>query len=98
MASSTPVNYRYLFKSLLEAVPLPTFIVDRSLQIYYYNPPALQLSGNVSIPPREVLDEVLHHTGVIQLVRESIQANTLRKGQYTKSDSSVVWRGAAGER
>lgn len=92
MASSTPVNYRYLFKSLLEAVPLPTFIVDRSLQIYYYNPPALQLSGNVSIPPREVLDEVLHHTGVIQLVRESIQANTLRKGQYAKSDSSVVWR------
>ena len=48
--SDPDMNYKTISLSLLEALPLPVFIVDHSLTICYYNQQSLQLSA-CSIPP-----------------------------------------------
>ncbi|MBU0756412.1 MAG: PAS domain-containing protein, partial [Planctomycetes bacterium] len=57
------------FKAVLNAIPLPVFVMDRDLRIIEYNEAANSLVGNIPIPvPTPPTGEVLrclnvHRTG-----------------------------------
>jgi two-component system phosphate regulon sensor histidine kinase PhoR len=91
----TSVNYRQLFKSLLEALPLPVFVVNRDLFIQYINPPARQLC-QVAVSVRKTkLDQVIAVSAVLQLVQECIRTGKSQQGQYEKSEPDITWKIAA---
>lgn len=48
MIDDTTIDYQHFTASLLEAIPLPVFIVDRSLSIQRFNQAALHLSEEFS--------------------------------------------------
>src|SRR2546421_7990795 len=79
--------------SLLEALPLPVFIVNHSLTICHYNQQSLQLSASSSSSLQGVpLDQVIHDSAIIQLVQESIHTESRQKGRYEKDASDVLWK------
>jgi two-component system phosphate regulon sensor histidine kinase PhoR len=90
--SRTSVNYRQLFKSLLEALPLPVFVVNRELFIQYINPPARQLCQRPIFARKTKLDQVIDVPAVLQLAQECIRTNSSQQGQYEKSDADIAWK------
>lgn len=91
--SDPAIDYKTLSLSLLEALPLPVFIVDHSLTICCYNPHGLQLSASShSVLQGVSLDQVIDDCAIIQLVQESIETESSQKGIYQKNTSDVLWK------
>jgi two-component system phosphate regulon sensor histidine kinase PhoR len=87
------IDYKSVSMSLLEALPLPVFIVDYSLTIRYCNQPSLQLSASSYSSLQDVpLERVIHDPAIIQLVQLSIQTESQQKGTYEKDASDVLWK------
>jgi two-component system phosphate regulon sensor histidine kinase PhoR len=89
--SRTSLNYRQLFKSLLEALPLPVFVVNRDLFIQYINPPARQLCQDAVFTRKTKINQVIDVPAVLQLTQECIHTGHNRQGQYEKSDPDITW-------
>ncbi len=90
---NTIMNCKTTSLSLLEALPLPVFIVDHSLTICYYNQQSLQLSASSHSSLQDLpLDQVIHDPAIIQLVQDSIQTGSKQKGRYEKNASDVLWK------
>lgn len=82
-----------LSKSLLEAIPLPTFIVDRNNIILYCNQRGLQLApDSTSWSPGLSLTTIMHNPAVIQLVQSSIATNSPQNGRYEQGNSDIAWK------
>src|SRR6266700_3910614 len=90
--STTSVNYLQFFKSLLEALPLPVFVVNRDLFIQYINPPARQLCQRPIFARKTRLDEVIDVPTDLQPAQEGIRTNSNQQGQYEKSDVDIAWK------
>ncbi len=82
MADSTPIDYQHFFQQLLEAARLPSLIVDRRLSVRFYNTRAAQLFGATTSLQAARLDQVLQEPAIVQLVRESIETETLCSSEY----------------
>src|SRR4051812_33921281 len=79
--------------SLLEALPLPVFIIDQSLTILHCNQQGLQLSASSYSSLQGVpLDQAIHDLSIIQLVQESIRTESRQKGRYGKDTSDILWK------
>src|SRR5713226_7429171 len=92
MMSRTSVNYRQLFKSLLEALPLPVFVVNRDLFIEYINPPARQLCQVPIHANKTKFDQVIRVPAVLQLALECIRTESSQQGQYEMGDADIAWK------
>ncbi|HYU74962.1 MAG TPA: hypothetical protein VEL31_20025, partial [Ktedonobacteraceae bacterium] len=81
-------NYKHLFKSLLDTVSSPVFIVDRALTICYSN----QLASRFWTSPSkgDKLDRVISDTAIVQLAQEVISTGSLRKENYERN--GISWR------
>jgi two-component system phosphate regulon sensor histidine kinase PhoR len=91
--SDPTIDYKTVSISLLEALPLPVFIIDHSLIIRYCNQPGLQLSTSSSSSLQGMpLDQVIHDPATIEFVRESIQTASRQKGRYEKDTSDILWK------
>jgi len=91
--SDSDVNYKTISMSLLEALPLPVFIIDHSLTIRHCNLQGLQLSGSSYSSLQGVpLDQVILDPAIIQLVQESVQTESRQKGRYQKDTSDILWK------
>ena len=86
------INYQRLFKSLLDVVPTPAFVVDRSLTICYVNQPALHLCETPALSKDSRLDQVISDASIVQLVQEAIDTGSSRKGSYDKGRSGIAWK------
>jgi two-component system phosphate regulon sensor histidine kinase PhoR len=84
-----------LSKSLLEATPLPTFIVDRNNVILYCNQRALQLSPASTWSPGLSLTAIISNPAIIQLVQSSIATNSPQNGRYEQGNSDIAWKVSA---
>ncbi len=89
---TSAVNYRQMFQSLLQAVPLPAFVVDRNLSICYCNQPAARLSGINTCAQGSPFDQVIHDETIIQLVQESIRTERAQQGRVERGNTDIVWK------
>jgi two-component system, OmpR family, phosphate regulon sensor histidine kinase PhoR len=91
MSKTAAINYRQLFISLFEALPLPAFVVDRDLLIHYINAPARQFC-QVPVSVRKTkIDTVLRVPVLLQLLQECIRTSNSQQRQYEKGDSDITW-------
>src|SRR5689334_17657386 len=91
MSRTAAINYRQLFISLFEALPLPAFVVDRDMLIHYINTPARQFC-QVPISVRKTkIDAVLRVPALLQLLQECIRTSSSQQRQYEKGDSDITW-------
>lgn len=81
-----------MFKSLLEAQPLPVFVVNRELFIQYINPLARQLCQKPIFIRKTRLDQVIEVPVVLQLTQECMRTNRSQQGQYERSDADIAWK------
>jgi two-component system phosphate regulon sensor histidine kinase PhoR len=86
------VNYQQMFKSLLEAVPIPLFVVDRTLAVCYVNTSACSFSQLAAFPEEAHLEAVIPVPAVLKLARESIQSGTSQQGYYQKVATDTAWK------
>jgi two-component system, OmpR family, phosphate regulon sensor histidine kinase PhoR len=93
LLSDPAINYKTVCVHLLEALPLPVFIVDHTLTIRSCNQPGLRLSASsYSSLQGMPLDQVIQDPAIIQLVQESIQTESRHKGRYEKNTSDILWK------
>ncbi len=94
MAGNISIDYQHFFHELLEVIPWPVMIVDRSLSIYFSNQPAAQLLEAQGPLQGRSLGEVIHDQSLLQLVFESIETNSPQKGELEKSTSlaGAAWK------
>ncbi|QBD80518.1 hypothetical protein EPA93_32920 [Ktedonosporobacter rubrisoli] len=90
---TAPIRYQALFKSLLEALPLPALIIDSTLAISYFNQLAARLNAQVSLAPAMQLEQIISYPDILQLVREAIETGCPRKKEYDRlRASNITWR------
>ncbi len=86
------INYEHFFHQLLEAAPWPVLIVDGKLAIFFHNASARRLLGSVESLQGKKLDEFVQDEALLQCIHRCIESGEAHSEEYTKSDSSVVWR------
>jgi len=86
------IDYQYIARSLLEAVPLPVLVVDHSLTIRHCNQQSLQLRAVIGNPQGMQPDQVIDNPAIVQLVKESISSGRTCKGFYEQAGSDVAWK------
>jgi two-component system, OmpR family, phosphate regulon sensor histidine kinase PhoR len=84
------INYKHLFKSFLDTVSSPVFIVDRTLAIRYSNQLASRLWTSLAKGDR--LDRVISDSAVVQLVQEVISTGSAREESYERVGDGISWR------
>jgi two-component system, OmpR family, phosphate regulon sensor histidine kinase PhoR len=92
MAEHNSINDHGLFVGLLEAVPLPVFVVDRTLKIRFFNQHAQRLCQPAVLAEGQHLEEVIQDSAVMQLVKQSIRTEQLQRKQYERGASKITWR------
>jgi two-component system phosphate regulon sensor histidine kinase PhoR len=85
------LNYQLLSKSLLEALPLPVLIVDRTLIICDHNQRSLSLYPQISHLQGQSLDLLLHSSTLVSLVQECIVSGNVQKGHFEKQGTDLTW-------
>lgn len=92
MVDESTIDYQYFFQALLEAVPWPVLIVDRSSVVHFYNQHALRLL-QAQEPLRHVkLKQLVSDAGILELVRQSMQSESPVTGEYTRDSSGTAWK------
>ncbi len=88
------LNYKQISQSLLEAIPLPVLVVDRSLIISYYNQQSLLFARSLEHNKLQgsQLDQVIQNPFITQLVETSIRSGSPQKALYEQGDSDVAWK------
>jgi two-component system phosphate regulon sensor histidine kinase PhoR len=91
LAEDSAINYQLLSKSLLEALPLPVLIVDRTLVIRDHNQRSLSLSVQAAHLQGQPLNALLHDSGMTSLVQEGIASGKIQKGHFEKQGTDLTW-------
>ena len=88
------LDYKQISQSLLEAIPLPVLVVDRSLAVSYHNQQSLLFARSIEQNKLQgsQLDQVMHNPVIIQLVENSIRTGTTQKALYEQGNSDVAWK------
>jgi two-component system phosphate regulon sensor histidine kinase PhoR len=85
-------DFRLLFTSLLEALPLPVLVVDRSLVVCYYNRQSFHLFERSPFSATTTLDQVVSDPTIVQLVQRCIETGVVQGNTYLRGDHEVVWQ------
>ncbi len=88
----TTIDYQYLFRSLVAALPVPILILDHHSRIQHHNQLALTLLGQETLTPATPLHEVMLDTQMLQLIYEGLQDKEPRTTVYTKDSDGQVWK------
>jgi len=81
-----------MFKSLLEAIPLPIFVVDRALVIHYINSSGQHLYDISTYAKKPRLDQVIRDGSILQLVHDCVRTGNPQQGLYDRGRTDVAWR------
>ncbi|MBO0793478.1 MAG: hypothetical protein J2P36_21370 [Ktedonobacteraceae bacterium] len=85
-------NITQFCQSLLDAIPLPMFVVDPALIVRHANQPALHLSHAEILTPGTTLSYLMPDINLLRLVRECIRSNESQHGLYDRGSSDNSWR------
>ena len=88
------LDSKQISQSLLEAIPLPVLVVDRSLAVSYHNQQSLLFARSIEQNKLKgsQLDQVMHNPVIIQLVENSIRTGSAQKALYEQGNSDVAWK------
>ncbi|HTI13869.1 MAG TPA: ATP-binding protein [Dictyobacter sp.] len=86
------INSQDMTSSLLEAFPLPVFIIDRTCTVLQHNSHHLQTVTPEGSTQDITPEGVLHIPDILALVEKSIQTNNQQKGVYQQTSSDMSWQ------
>jgi two-component system phosphate regulon sensor histidine kinase PhoR len=92
LVEDNTIDYRHFFQSLLEAVPWPLLIIDRSLFVHYYNHDAAQLLEAQEPLHHLKLDQLISDRAILELVRRSIQADSPVEEECIREGTGTSWK------
>jgi two-component system phosphate regulon sensor histidine kinase PhoR len=92
MTDNSPINYKHFFHKLVEAVPLPTLVIDTDLQITHSNVQAARLFE--AMPPLvgQQLAQLLNDAAVTRLIQTSIQTGQGQCGEFERASTGGAWK------
>ncbi|GAC1431552.1 MAG: ATP-binding protein [Ktedonobacteraceae bacterium] len=82
--------YPILFRSLVQALPSPVLIIDRTLTILDANEAALRVSGIQGSLAGQTLEQAFRDAGITTLAQTSIQTGSVRRGGYSRGSSTTI--------
>src|SRR6266581_2099196 len=77
---------------MLEAIPWPLLIIDRSLSVQYYNYDAVQLLEAQEPLQHQTLDQLISDRAILDLVQRSIQLDRPVEEECTREGTSTSWK------
>ena len=92
LVESAIIDYQHFFQALLEAVPWPMLILDRSLSVHYNNQAAVKLLEAEEPLQGKKLDQLVPGIAILQLVQKSIEAETVTEGEFTRGNLGTAWK------
>jgi two-component system phosphate regulon sensor histidine kinase PhoR len=85
------IDYHHFFQEMLEAIPWPLLIIDRSLCVHYYNHNAVQLLEAQEPLRYQALDKLIFNRAILELIQRSIQFNHPVEEECTR-DGTISWK------
>jgi two-component system phosphate regulon sensor histidine kinase PhoR len=92
LVDDTTIDYQHFFQTMLEGVPWPLLIVDRSLVVHFYNQQAVRLLEAQEPLKQLKLNQLVSDAGILELVQESMQSESPVTGEYTRDSSGTAWK------
>jgi two-component system, OmpR family, phosphate regulon sensor histidine kinase PhoR len=92
LAEDSTIDYRHFFQEMLEAIPSPLLIIDRSLSVHYYNHDAVQLLAAREPLKHQTLDQLISDRTIFELVQKSIQFGRPVEEECTREGTSTSWK------
>lgn len=86
------LDYRYLFHSLITALPVPVLVLDRQTRIQYYNQQALLLLRQETLVPDTRLDLVMHDVQMLHQIYESLRYGEPHTSVSTTENDGQAWK------
>jgi two-component system phosphate regulon sensor histidine kinase PhoR len=89
-SNNTPSSHNQLFfAALLQTIPLPVFVIDRTLLVHYYNQ-----QGSFSFPQHAIpsLPQVIHNPAIIQLTETSVRTNHTLSSMFEQENADSAWK------
>ena len=92
MVEDSTIDYQHFFQEMLEAVPWPLLIIDRSLSVRYYNHDAVQLLEAQEPLQHLQLDQLITDRAILELVQRSIQADSPVEEECIRNATGTAWK------
>jgi two-component system, OmpR family, phosphate regulon sensor histidine kinase PhoR len=92
LVDDTTIDYQHFFQALLEAVPWPLLIIDRSLSVHYSNYNAVQLLEAQEPLTNLKLDQLITDRAILELVQKSMQTESPVEEECTRDSTSTAWK------
>lgn len=89
--SRVQIDYHHFFQQLLGALLLPLVIVDTSLVIRFSNEKAQTLFDTTRPLEGSPLEEVIHDTGILELIRRSIETHQAAREERLTDGTGITW-------
>src|SRR6266852_224678 len=77
---------------MLEAVPWPLLIIDRSLSVHYYNHDAVQLLEAQEPLQHQTLDQLISDRAILELVERSIELDRSVEEECSREGTGTSWK------
>jgi two-component system, OmpR family, phosphate regulon sensor histidine kinase PhoR len=92
LVEDNSIDYRHFFQEMLEAIPWPLFIIDRSLTVHYYNHDVVQLLEAQEPLHHQTLDQLISDRAILELVQRSIQLDRPVEEECTREGTGTSWK------
>lgn len=92
MDEDNNIEYRHFFQEMLEAIPWPLLIIDRSLFVHYYNHDTVQLLAAQEPLQHQTLDQLISDRAILELVQRSIRLNRPLEEECTREGTGTSWK------
>jgi two-component system, OmpR family, phosphate regulon sensor histidine kinase PhoR len=91
LVEDNSIDYRHFFQEMLEAIPWPLLIIDRSLSVQFYNHDAVHLLEAQDPLQYQTLDQLISDKAILELVQRSIQLDRPVEGECTREGTGISW-------
>jgi two-component system, OmpR family, phosphate regulon sensor histidine kinase PhoR len=92
LVEDNTIDYRHFFQEMLEAIPWPLLIIDRSLSVHFYNHDAVQLLEAQEPLQHQTLDQLISDKAILELVQKSVQLGRPVEEECTRVGTSTSWK------
>ena len=92
LGEDNSIDYYHFFQEMLEAIPWPLFIIDRSLSVHYSNHYAVQLLEAQGPLLHQTLDQLIPDEAILELIQRSIQLNRPVEEECSREGSGATWK------